>query len=384
MKAYLPNYIKSKNREIVFDMFLEKHELSRAEIARQTNMSFPTVLKVVESLLVKNIIVESGDMVSAEEGAGRKSRVLVFNPDAYRAIGVEFEGKFANVGLVNLKGDVIEKETISLDNFTQTCDLSVLSKCINGIIARNPASPILGVCMGFPANINPDNKSIVSYTSINIWKETPFDEIFHSFSDDVSIPVFLENDVNQACVGESFLRQKQGAVTNLLYLSLGTGCGAGIIMDGKLRRGTHFKSGEIGNMILDRNDFEKLDSQPNGTFEKLINIDTINRVFHVNLRSGVLLDGEIKNAIVDYLAPYICSAIFNLITILDIDEFILAGIIPEVLGEPFYEKLNKKINRILNANESVVISPPVNHSSGIIGGAVTVFNRMIFEVLKEE
>ena len=105
MEPYLPNYLKGKNRRLVFDLLRERGQMSRAEITRDTGMSFPTAMKVVDAFLEKGLLVEL-DETGPAAGAGRKGRLLRFEPGAYRAVGVECEGRFARVGLADMAGGV--------------------------------------------------------------------------------------------------------------------------------------------------------------------------------------------------------------------------------------------------------------------------------------
>lgn len=59
MPAYVPEYLKSKNRQTVFNMFVKNMTLSRAQIVQETEMSFPTVSKAVDFLISRDIVRES-------------------------------------------------------------------------------------------------------------------------------------------------------------------------------------------------------------------------------------------------------------------------------------------------------------------------------------
>ena len=155
MEPYLPNYLKGKNRRLVFDLLRERGQMSRAEITRDTGMSFPTAMKVVDAFLEKGLLVEL-DETGPAAGAGRKGRLLRFEPGAYRAVGVECEGRFARVGLADMAGGVQARETIELGDFARTRDLSPLAAAIRRMCAAANGAPVLGVCIGFPANLDPD------------------------------------------------------------------------------------------------------------------------------------------------------------------------------------------------------------------------------------
>ena len=100
---YMPNYLKAKNRMMIFELLRKQQISSRAELVRLTGISFPTILKIVDSLLEHRIIIEL-DQLEPRRGAGRRGHLLQFNPRAFYAIGISFEGQFASVGLVDLDG----------------------------------------------------------------------------------------------------------------------------------------------------------------------------------------------------------------------------------------------------------------------------------------
>ena len=180
MEPYLPNYLKGKNRRLVFDLLRERGQMSRAEITRDTGMSFPTAMKVVDAFLEKGLLVEL-DETGPAAGAGRKGRLLRFEPGAYRAVGVECEGRFARVGLADMAGGVQARETIELGDFARTRDLSPLAAAIRRMCAAANGAPVLGVCIGFPANLDPDAAAIVSYAAMDIQQPTSFAQVFPAF-----------------------------------------------------------------------------------------------------------------------------------------------------------------------------------------------------------
>ncbi len=151
-------------------------------------------------------------------------------------MGVECEGRFARVGLADMAGGVQARETIELGDFARTRDLS-LAAAIRRMCAAANGAPVLGVCIGFPANLDPDEAAIVSYAAMDIQQPTSFAQVFPAFWREVELPVYLENDANLACEGEAFLRRGAGGAANMLYLSIGSGCGGAVRLTEKLRCG---------------------------------------------------------------------------------------------------------------------------------------------------
>ena len=98
MNQYIPRYLKAKNRMLIFELIRSQRTISRGELVRQTGISFPTVLKIVDKLLELHVITES-DAFEQLSGAGRRGHLLCFNPKAFYAIGISLEGQFMSCGL---------------------------------------------------------------------------------------------------------------------------------------------------------------------------------------------------------------------------------------------------------------------------------------------
>ena len=377
MESYDPNYIKSQNRKLVFDLFMAEGELSRAEITRRTTMSFPTVLKVVNHFMSKNLVCETGINVQNNEGAGRKGRLLKFNPDAYGAVGIVFEGKYINMGFVNLKGELIESMSLNIDENSGNSRFSLLFDKIGELIGRNRAIPCLGIGFGLPRVVNPGKKTIIEYTNTVI-REISFEEYIGLPLENFRMPVFIENDVKTLSIGEIYLRKKQ-ETGNLVYISLGSGLGSAIILDGKVHRGVNFLAGEIGSLILGDPvllDYKNLSGEG---IENKINIKAIREKFGIDVHKGLAVSESLKQEITEYITNYLAVIIYNFVHILDIDEFVISGVIPEFLGDEFYQYLRFFVRKLLKT--SIKITPSINTNAGVIGAGVMVFDNTIMETV---
>lgn len=382
MKLYIPSYIKTKNRMMIFDLFRSHSIMSRAEIVRITGMSFPTVLKVIDKLLQLGILIELEEM-EQPSGAGRRGHLLRFNSRAYYAIGIEFEGRIVNMGLVDLHGNCQYPRKIYLSIRDQKLDLSNLTLEINHFmeLAKKEGVPLLGIGIGFPAMINPQDKIILHMSSLNIFEPIPFHEAFPAFTDALTLPYFIGNDVNFACKGEAYLRYNN-AHHNLLYVTLGSGCGAGIMLNGELWNGSTFKSGEIGNMLIPNQLFGESEVQGSTNFENLINLEAISKRFHINLQQEDVLQDDLCREICDYLCPYLAYMFVNLSYLLDIQNCVLTGLIPNVLGRTLYEKLQEAIRKLTNV-APLKIEASISHHSGVIGAAITALDQCLEELFNE-
>ena len=401
MPAYVPAYIKTQNRQVVYDLFREHGTLSRMDISEMTGMSFPTAVKVTDFLLSRGIVREAGlRETAATEGktAGRKGRLLEFCPDAYRAIGFVYEGQRADIGLINLHGDLMERRVLDLPRRNGQRDLGPAARTIRELADLYADAPILGVGIGYPGIVDPVGK-IVRHDLPDASRDGAFAERYADFVQAIGLPFYLENDVNLACVGEVACRNRREKVADLAYLSLGTGLGAGIVLDGQLRRGLHHRTGEIG--VMQVGPFLHAFSPESWTDESvrlqdLFNVEAIRNRFGAvpgidALLIGTTEDGgpesggvdaeALRKRVAEALSLPLAAVVLALACTIDITEFVLAGLLPDALGEDLLERIRARLAPVVRT--PVRISPPMDPHAGLTGAAMTVFDALMAEMLSE-
>ncbi|NNE66953.1 MAG: ROK family protein [Pyrinomonadaceae bacterium] len=126
--------------------------------------------------------------------------------------------------------------------------VAVVSRSIGECLLEMPVKPE-AVALAVPGTIGA-NSGIVNRAP-NIPGLDGFD-LEHAVSEACGLPVIIENDANAAAVGESWLGSSKGAATSIM-VTLGTGVGGGIIIDGKLVRGLDGTAGEIGHVCVEPN-----------------------------------------------------------------------------------------------------------------------------------
>ena len=294
---------------------------------------------------------------------------------------MECEGRFARVGLADMAGGVQARETIELGDFARTRDLSPLAAAIRRMCAAANGAPVLGVCIGFPANLDPDAAAIVSYAAMDIQQPTSFAQVFPAFWREVELPVYLENDANLACEGEAFLRRGAGGAANMLYLSIGSGCGGAVRLDGKLRRGARCRAGEVGAMLLQPALGAPGRSAARETLEDAVCLAALERRFGAALRDGAQPGEASAQAMRDYLCGPLSGAVYSLVMTLDVELCVLAGIVPGALGMQLCTQVSEALRAALPESTPVRVEPSVSADAGVIGAAATVFERSLDALL---
>lgn len=151
-------------------------------------------------------------------------------------------------GVVDGAGRIHSRVQRPTDKGSPQIVLSSIVDAITGAIAAAGCSTrdTLGVGLGIPGMIDPVKGMATS--SINLgWRDTP---VATAVAAAVGLRCFIENDVKAATLGEWRYGAARGA-RNVVYLSIGTGIAAGILIEGKLYRGAHGTAGDVGQAIVD-------------------------------------------------------------------------------------------------------------------------------------
>lgn len=364
MPKYEPSHLKKMNTKIVFQEFRNKDSLFVNEIARTTKISVPTVMKIVDFLTEKQLIEEQ-ESISTK--VGRKPNMLKLNKNKYFSIGIIYEGDYLIMGIVDLAG--------SVSNFIQVrCGTHFEASLFQNIdrlleMGERDVGDLIGIGIGIPCIFDEESREI---TAPLIGIDTPkyFGDTIDRISEKYGAKVIVDNDLNMQAFGE-YASYKPQIKDDLIFISLGTGLGAGIIIDGKARRGNQNICGEIGYMM-----FEYTEDKPvSGWLEEKINLGAIKAKFGV---SEISCDEDSKVKAIEYVSRYLALIINNLIFCFDITNIVLDGYIVDLLGNGIVEETQKKLDRIcfkpVQIKRRNVVSP------GILGGALLSSNRWLEEI----
>jgi predicted NBD/HSP70 family sugar kinase len=368
--------IRNMNRRLIFDLFRAHREMTRVDVARRSGLSMPSVLKAVQPFLDANVLTSLGE---AATPIGRKPLMLRFNPDAIAAFGVEFEGDRLSVGLVRIDGS-IERKVVQHVKHTFSEDLvrAILSG-IDELRASfdDRSRRLAGIGIGIPGAVDPSGRSILFAPLIGV--EDPLDAspLLARIEAATGLPVLMENDANVAAVGEHLIRggSLPGLPDDLLYVSLGTGLGGGLILDGTLRRGAHFLCGEIGYYTSTA--ATRASTREQGWLESRLNVAALESRFGP-LTPTLSGNGELLSYVADHLAP----ALANLTSVLDIDRIVLGGVVVDTLGQPLVDRIAQAVERL--ALHRIDVTAALSPEPGIIGAATLVIESRLDELVAME
>jgi predicted NBD/HSP70 family sugar kinase len=233
------------NRSAILDLIREEGAISRTQIGRRLSLSLPTVMRIVDDLIEVGLVMDGG---AAESTGGRPRSLLKFNGRAAAVVGVDLGGTQMFGTVADLAGNIQAEKYLTRDGEDGPANLARLFELIDHLlVAPRPAGQtIRGIGIGAPG-ITQHSEGIVTWAPSLNWRNLPLKKLLAERYD---LPVFVENDVNLAALGEYGFGSCKGAAS-LVLLAVGTGIGAGIVIDRQIYRGHHQSAGEIGYLPPD-------------------------------------------------------------------------------------------------------------------------------------
>ena len=329
------------NAALLLDIIREKGLVSRAELARLSGLTKPTVSSQVADLMERGIVVEDGAGEPDARG-GKPPVMLRFDAGGGSLIAAEIGSSAVRVWLGDLNGLFVDSVTrpIAVERGAGPV-LTVLCQAMDAIIKRQRkrAKAPLAIAIAAPGRVDAGTGTVLEAGNVFHWRDV---EVRGRIESRFGIPTLVENDVNLAALGEMHSGLAAG-VQNFVLIRHGTGVGAGLVLGGRLYHGTHWAAGEIGHMIFDRaSDAEGASDR--GVLELAIGSDRVrekirsaragrhpsaiplpNADLAAELSEAVRNNDPVALRIVDELAAQLSVAVADLAAAIDPELIVLAG-----------------------------------------------------------
>jgi predicted NBD/HSP70 family sugar kinase len=236
----LPPLLKHLNERTVLEAIRAGAPISRAEISRRAGISKPTVSLALHSL------VDAGLVREALEGpSGPRYGAVFFEPvpEAALALGLDLGGRFLRGAVCDLRGDVRARLDVEIDGTDAHRVLTQVAELRDALVDATaiPDARLNGAVVGVPGVVDPERRAISLATNVAGLEGATFATELEQC---LGLGVWLENDVNLAALGEQWQGVAHG-VEDFLFLSIGTGMGAGLVLRGELHRGHNGAAGEV-------------------------------------------------------------------------------------------------------------------------------------------
>lgn len=228
------------NTRAVTSLLYNSGAKSRTEIAKNTDLTRPTISNITSKLISVGLIEEVG---VGQSTGGRKPTLLDINEEFGYVMAVKIEARKVITGLYDLRTN---KVTGRITEHPSNPDSEmILERIKNDYETYVNREEIVGLGVGVSGLIS--NSGEIIYSPILDWESVPVAEKLKS---DLSLPVTVDNDVNALTLAESWLGAGR-EFKDLICVTVGEGVGAGIMIDGGLYRGAIGGAGEIGHITLD-------------------------------------------------------------------------------------------------------------------------------------
>lgn len=239
MKKANQEETKIHNSQLILSTIYNQGQISRADIARQTELTRTTVSDVVNKFIAEGLVAETG--VSPSRG-GKRAILLSLIKDARHLIGIDLAESEFRGAVVNLRGEVIHRlHSAILDRDGQAA-LGLVYELIEKLLTL-ANKPILGIGIGTPGLMDPQNGIV--RTAVNLdWLDLPLADLLRQR---FNLPIYIANDSQVAALAE-YLFDNPAKAANLALINVGRGVGAGVILNGKPYYGDNAGAGEIGHV----------------------------------------------------------------------------------------------------------------------------------------
>jgi predicted NBD/HSP70 family sugar kinase len=243
----VPALLRALNERTVLDAVRASGPVSRAEVARQTGISRPTVSLVLRTLLAEGLVRETGhDPERPHYGASYYEA----DPEAALVLGVDFGARAVRTAVCDLSGEVRAREEIrSRGSVAERVD--VLASTCRSLLRTSKLPPDLleNAVVALPAVVSPADGKVSSADLPGLGSA----ELREQLERALRVPVTLENDVNLAAIAEQRNGVAEG-VADFAFLLVGAGLGAAVVLDWKLYRGHNGAAGELDAVRSGRTD----------------------------------------------------------------------------------------------------------------------------------
>lgn len=303
------------------------------------------------------------------------------------AIGIDFGGTSVKIGSLSqlLLEENNNVRSLKTSDF-ETVD-SLISAMVEVVNEFREKEEIITVGCGVPGLVDFDNGHIHMLTNVPGWNEIALKDIMQK---ELNLPVHVDNDANCMAYAEYRYGAAQGC-SNVVALTLGTGIGGGLIIDGKLYRGSNFAAGELGNYSIDYRGPSNAYGLK-GALECYMGNKQIcelaeNRFQGKDLPDGGWTPEEVTNKakkgdliaieIWDQVSEWLASALASTAWLLNPDAFVIGGGVAKAgrfLFDPLKEKIKSQVSDVI-AQDLKILPAFFGNESGIIGSAAQALDH---------
>ena len=313
--------IREQNEAAVLKTIIDNENVSRAEVSNLTHLNKASVSQITKKLIDTDFVREVGIGDSTSIG-GRKPIQLQFNHRSSLAVTFDIGYNYVRGMLSYINGEMIASADHSHELITKENVLATIDSMMIEFWPQMPQTThgLVGICLAIHGIVHNQTVTFAPYYDLEHF------DLIAPLSQKYNTAVYIENEANLTALGEYCFSSDS---TNLLSVSVHSGIGVGIIVDGQLQAGTHGMAGEVGHSTLfphgnlcpcgNRGCLEQyasnkvlFDTYSHYTKTAFVNSDTFAQAYHAGEKSAV----ELAQQNVEFLS----IGLNNVITFSDPEE----------------------------------------------------------------
>jgi glucokinase len=354
-------HLRSLNLERVLAVVMERPApFTRAEIVQATGLSVPTVGSLTTDLIRRGLLRDLG---AGPSSGGRRPSFMEFNRRHGFVAGIDIGPTRTRLAVADMRDEILAHRIVpTVTRGGPAATLAQLASEIRDLLheAQAPPGRLLAVCAGAPGMVDLDRGVVLLAPNLEGWVNVPMRTILER---ELGAPVIADNDVNLAVLGEHWRGAARGHNT-CVFLFVGTGIGAGVLIDGAVHRGHHYMAGEVAVMAMGPQ-YVGQDFGSRGCFETLAGLEALRSRWarapggepgwiSQLLASAENGDEGARTAIYE-TAKYIGMAVTNIGAVLDPSLIVLGGAM-FAKAEGLLREVRSVVESITRAPISVVLS----------------------------
>lgn len=369
-----PSLLRAINERTVLDLIHNRGPLSRAQVARVSGLSKPTVSLALSGLLTSRLVREVG---RSRGDRGPSALLYEVNPAAGWVVGIDVGRKWVRAAIADISGRIVARRD---ERARVTSQRSLIGQI--GAISHRLAgeagvewSQVTQAGIGSPGVFDPARGYVAMAPNLPGWGRHGLVE---AVREQLGSNVTFENDVNLAALAERDFGLGRN-LRNFVLLSIGTGIGLALVIDGQLRRGAHGAAGEIAYMPIGPRDPKDPANRRRGSFEEAAAAAGIVREAKRLGMSGPLTAEAVFSAarrgnrsarrVVELEAERLALAIATITPVLDPELVILGGGVGRS-GDLLIEPIERELRQMLPFRPKLAAS--VLGDDAVLQGAVTI------------
>lgn len=369
--------LRQRNQRRIIEQLQHGGPATQAELARITGLSTATVSNIVKTMQQAQTVT-----LTPTTSSGRRAHLVHYSGDKSLAAGIDFGRSHVRVVLANRAFQIVAEKQIPLPlGHDATASIAVAAQILEELLQECGAdrSQVIGAGAGIPGPIDKRTGKVIQGAILPEWVGINLHEQLQKA---LKLEVFIENDANLGALAQKTWGP-HAAVSNLLFVKIGTGIGAGLIINGALYSGTIGVTGEIGHITIDESG-QICRCGNRGCLETVASTATMARLLTAGTGHALTTEEIVQSAlkgeaatlrVIDDAGAAVGRALASISNLISPDVIVIGGPLA-ILGETILEPIRRGLIRhavpIVGENTKLSVSSLATGSE-VLGAASLVF-----------